>query len=239
MRLATTASTSASSNTMTGALPPSSRCTRVSVAAAAVATAWPAATLPVSDAMATSGCSTSAAPAVSPWPQTTLSTPGGRMSSVISASLSAGQRRELAGLEHDGVAGGQRGPELPGGHVERVVPRRDRGDDPERVTTDHRGVARLVLAGGLALEEAAGRGEEAPVVQGQVHLELDDRDGLADVLALDRAQLVHVVLDGVGHRVQHLGALAGRAGRPVRRRRPGPRRRRRRRRRRRWRAPSR
>jgi hypothetical protein len=41
------ASTSASSNTMTGALPPSSRCTRLTSSAAAFATSLPARTEPV------------------------------------------------------------------------------------------------------------------------------------------------------------------------------------------------
>ena len=36
-----------------------------------------------------------------------------------------------------------------------------------------------------ALEEAARRREEAPVVLGQIHLELDDPDRFSDVLAFD------------------------------------------------------
>ena len=41
-------------------------------------------------------------------------------------------RRELRRLQHDGVAGRQRRTELPGGHVQRVVPGADRGDHAER-----------------------------------------------------------------------------------------------------------
>ena len=60
---------SASSNTTTGALPPSSRCTRFSESAAARAMVLPVATSPVSDTIAIFGWLTSAAPAVSPWPE--------------------------------------------------------------------------------------------------------------------------------------------------------------------------
>ena len=49
----------------------------------------PVSTLPVSETIATFGWRTSASPAVSPCPVTTLSTPAGRMSAVISASRSA------------------------------------------------------------------------------------------------------------------------------------------------------
>ncbi len=54
------AAMSASSNTITGALPPSSRCTRFTVGAAAVATALPARVLPVIDTIAGIGCEVSA-----------------------------------------------------------------------------------------------------------------------------------------------------------------------------------
>ncbi len=179
------------------------------------ATALPAPTLPVIDTIATSGCSTSAAPAVPPWPHTTLSTPGGRTSTSNSASLQRRVRRELRGLEHDGVARSQRRAELPGRHVEWVVPWRDRADDPDGIAPDIGRVALLVLAGGLAFQEPGGAGEEAPVVHGQVHLELDDRHRLADVLTLDARQLVDVGGDDIGDLVQHLAALTWRGRRPT------------------------
>src|SRR5256885_1927411 len=64
----TTASRSASSNTITGALPPSSRCTRFRVADAAFATSLPVATSPVSETIATPGWRTMPAPTGSPAP---------------------------------------------------------------------------------------------------------------------------------------------------------------------------
>ena len=78
-----TASMSASSKTTTGALPPSSRCTRLSESAAVRAIHLPVSTEPVSEIMSTSSWVTSAAPVSLP-PATTLSTPLGRNSAAIS-----------------------------------------------------------------------------------------------------------------------------------------------------------
>jgi hypothetical protein len=72
--------TSASSNTITGALPPSSRCTRFSVSAAFFAISRPVELSPVSETIPTSGCLTIASPTGSPSPVTTLKTPGGKTS---------------------------------------------------------------------------------------------------------------------------------------------------------------
>ena len=85
-------SMSASSKTITGALPPSSRCTRLRSDDAASATSMPARTEPVIATIAGVLCETSARP-VSRSPQTTLRTPGGRNSWQISASSV-----ELAGV---------------------------------------------------------------------------------------------------------------------------------------------
>ena len=71
----------------------------MSVSAAVRAMTLPVSTLPVSDTIATSGWRTSASPAVSPCPVTTLSTPLGRMSAVISASRSA-----VIGVSSDGFS---------------------------------------------------------------------------------------------------------------------------------------
>jgi hypothetical protein len=81
----TASAMSASSNTMTGALPPSSRCTRFRSEEAAFATAMPARTEPVIEIIAGVGWSTIAAPVARP-PVITLSTPAGRNSAATSAS---------------------------------------------------------------------------------------------------------------------------------------------------------
>ena len=87
-RPSATALGSASSKTITGALPPSSKCTRLSVSAAARAMPLPVATLPVSETSAISGWRTIASPTPGPSPVTTLSTPGGRISATSSAKRS-------------------------------------------------------------------------------------------------------------------------------------------------------
>ena len=83
---------------MTGALPPSSRCTRLRSAAAATATSRPARTDPVIDTICGMSWATRARP-VSRSPQITLNTPGGRNSAAISAS-----RRVLTGVVSDGFS---------------------------------------------------------------------------------------------------------------------------------------
>lgn len=75
---------SVSSNTTTGALPPSSRWTRLTSLEADSATCMPARTEPVMEAIAGVGCSTIARP-VSRSPQMTLKTPLGRIWPMISA----------------------------------------------------------------------------------------------------------------------------------------------------------
>ena len=89
---------SASSNTMTGALPPSSRWTRLRSLAAAAATSRPARTLPVIDTICGTGWFTSARP-VSRSPQITLKVPGGRNSLISSASS-----RVDTGVVSDGLS---------------------------------------------------------------------------------------------------------------------------------------
>ena len=152
---------SASSNTITGALPPSSRCVRFAPFAAACSTLSPVATSPVSETIATCGCSISAAPTVGPLPCTMLTTPGGNSSASSVASLSAVSGVCSRRLQHDGVAGRECGCHLPRRHHQRVVPRRDRRDHADRIAPDHAGVARQVFAGDRAGQRARGAGEEA------------------------------------------------------------------------------
>ncbi len=78
---------STSSKTITGALPPSSRCTRLRSLDAASATCMPARAEPVIETIAGVAWPTSARP-VSRSPHTTLNTPGGKNSAAISASSS-------------------------------------------------------------------------------------------------------------------------------------------------------
>src|SRR5579872_6327025 len=75
-------SRSASSNTITGFLPPSSKCTRFKVGAPCAMMAEPVALSPTKPIALIAGCSVSALPASSPKPCTVLSTPSGTPASL-------------------------------------------------------------------------------------------------------------------------------------------------------------
>src|SRR3569832_925734 len=79
---------SASSSTMFGDLPPSSCATRLTVSAAARATAMPARVEPVNDIMSMPGCEDIASPTVGPSPLTRLNTPGGTPASCSTSANS-------------------------------------------------------------------------------------------------------------------------------------------------------
>src|SRR5579871_6493250 len=92
-------SRSASSNTITGFLPPSSKCTRFKVFAPCAMIADPVALSPTNPMALIAGCSVSALPASSPMPCTVLSTPSGTPASFTSlASMSAVTGDHSAGL---------------------------------------------------------------------------------------------------------------------------------------------
>ena len=92
-------SRSASANTITGFLPPSSKCRRFRVGAAWAWISEPVADSPTNPIALISGCSVSARPADSPRPCTVFNTPGGRpASSAISDSNAAVHGDHSAGL---------------------------------------------------------------------------------------------------------------------------------------------
>ena len=110
LSVSTSFSTSASSNTTTGALPPSSRWTRFTVSAAVAWMSLPVDVSPVTDTRRTSGLRTSWSPTSDPWPVTTLMTPGGKMSAASSASRSAVRGVSSAGLMTDVFPAASAGP---------------------------------------------------------------------------------------------------------------------------------
>jgi hypothetical protein len=128
--------------------------------------------------------------------------------------LQRGERGQLGGLEHNRAAGGERGADLPDGHHQRVVPRRDRRHDAHGVATQHRRVTVEVLAGGAPFQEAGGAGEEPEVVDGEADLLGHRGDGLADVERFEGAEVLGVRLDAVGQGEQGRAALRGRRRSP-------------------------
>ena len=101
---------SASSKTTTGALPPSSRCTRFTVSDAAAMMILPVDVSPVTETNRTSGLRTSWSPISEPWPVTTFITPGGRMSAASSARRSVVRGVSSAGFSTDVFPAASAGP---------------------------------------------------------------------------------------------------------------------------------
>ena len=77
--------------------------------------------------------------------------------------------RQLRGLEHHRVAGGQRGADFPRGHHEREVPRRDRADHAIGFGHDHAQVV-MPRRRDLAAQLVAVLGEEAQALGGEGHV---------------------------------------------------------------------
>ena len=104
-----------------------------------------------------------------------------------------GQRRLLGGLQDDRVAGGECGPQLPGGHHQRIVPRHHGGDDADRLARDEGDRVRAVggdlvidLVGGLGVPlDGLDRARNVAARRG--------RDGLAHVERFEQRQLVLVL----------------------------------------------
>ena len=92
-------SRSASSSRIAADFPPSSRCTRFRVGAAAAMMRLPVATLPVKLILSTNGLSTSLAPSSGRSPVTTLNTPAGRSHSSIASAIN----RSISGAYGDGL----------------------------------------------------------------------------------------------------------------------------------------
>ena len=168
----------------------------------------PARTLPVIETMAGIGCSTRARPVLRS-PQTTLNTPAGRCSPMISAIKSVLDRGGVGRFEDHGVSGRQGRRPLPHGHHHRVVPRRHRAAHPDGLAPDERGVAGQILTGREPFEVSGGTGEEADLVD---HLgDLfghGQRHRLAGVLRDSRPdQIFGPGLEGVGDAKQGQAAF--------------------------------
>ena len=149
----TAASRSASSNTMNGALPPSSSDSFFTVAAHCAISTLPTSVDPVNDSFATIGLDVSSPPISAADPVTTLKTPFGMP--ARSAELRQRQRRERRlrrGLQHDRAAGGDRRAGLARDHRQREVPRRDARDDADRLLDDDDALVGLVAGNRVAVD---------------------------------------------------------------------------------------
>ena len=98
--VAAAASRSASSSTMNGLLPPSSRLQGTRLAPAACAIHFAVGTLPVNEMRARRGSLTSLAPVLAPLPCTTLNTPGGRPA----ASAASASSEQVSGAHSGGFS---------------------------------------------------------------------------------------------------------------------------------------
>ena len=190
---------SASSKTTTGALPPSSRWTRLTSAAAALATAMPAPHGPGDGHHGRGRVRDHGARPVSRSPSTTFSTPGGRCSAAISASSAV-----VAGVVSDGLSttvlpAASAGPNFQTRHHHRVVPGRHLADDSDGLAANERRVPRQVLAGRLALQQSGCAGEEPYLVHHRADLFAQGQGRSACPCSRSPArQLLAVGLDGVG-----------------------------------------
>ena len=140
---------------------------------------------PVNATLSTSGCCASSSPALPPGPVMRLTTPGGMSASSHRLHhLDRAERREARGLQHDGVAGRDRGPDLPARHEEREVPRHDAAAHAERLA------AHDALRG---RERALAALDDVGLVLRAVGERLERRDRAGDVgehRLLDRAAAV-------------------------------------------------
>ena len=195
-------SRSASSNTITGFLPPSSKCTRFRVGAPCAMIAEPVALSPTKPIALMAGCSVSALPASSPMPCTVLSTPSGRPACLASlASRSAVTGDHSAGLcttvqpaasagaifQVDSMNGVFHGVMTPTGPI---------GTRVEMFQCSSLGRVEAVARLGALV------GEEAEILRAADRGLGHEAMGLAGVDAFQHGDIVGAVLDGVGDAMQ-------------------------------------
>ena len=146
---------------------------------------------------------------------TTFTTPSGKISAMVLASFSV-----VSGVCSDGLMTmvlppAKAGRKLPGGHHQRIVPRRDRADHADRIAADHGGVPRHIFARHGAMHVAHGAGKEAEAVGDRRDLVLEHADPrLAAIQRFERGERLGIAVDGVGELQQQRRALGRRGARP-------------------------
>ena len=173
---------------------------------------------PVKHTLRTSGWVTNRSPTTDPLPGMTVSTPSGSPASTRQLTdPDRGERRDLGGLEHDGVAGRQRRREPPAGDGHREVPGHDDADHAERLVE---GDVDATGDRDLLAEEALGcGGVVVQAVADVARLPAGVADRVAGVGHLELGQLLDVRVDDGGERAQQPGPFR-RAPRRARRRTP-------------------
>ena len=117
-------------------------------------------------------------------------------------------------LQDNGVPCDQRWADLPAGHQQRVVPRRDRSNNANGIAANHAGAAWEVFGDSLPLHVAPSTCEVAQVVDDRINLNADRADRLASVLGLSLHKLALRRLKGVGEFQQRERALGRSGGAP-------------------------
>ena len=136
----------------------------------------------------------------------------------LSADLGQAQRRKrgmLAGLEHDRIARGDHRSDLPAGHHQGVVPRRNADADPQRIAPQHRSEAGAVLTRRNPRNGPRGPGEEAKHVDRIADIDrLGGADRLAAIDRFERGEFIGQFLDAAGDPEHPQRTFLGRHPRP-------------------------
>ncbi len=178
--------------------------------AAAAIIAEPVSTLPVKLTMPMRGEEARALPTDGPRPWTTLMSPGGRSASTSElAELDRVVWSLFAGLDHDGIAGDQRGGGLARNQEEGEIPGQNAANDADRLAEQEDGLARTVALQDLALDAARPFGHVVEVLRREGRFHACQGEGLALFLGDDSGQRFDVLADLGGDGSQDLGALDG------------------------------
>ena len=193
-------SSGASSKTMFAALPPSSSVRRLPVPASVLWIAFPTSVDPVNAILSTPGWRDElrAGAAVAGDDVHDARRQLGLSQDI--AEQERGERGRLGGLEHDGVAGGERGRDLPREHQQREVPRDDLARDADRPRLPIRERVLELVRPARVVEEVRGRERDVDVAR--------FADGLAAVERFEDGELACALLQDPGDAEEVFGAFA-------------------------------
>ena len=119
-----------------------------------------------------------------------------------SDQLQRGQRGQLGWLQHHRTSGGQRRCQLPCGHHQRVVPWRNTGDNTNRITPYHRGIAFHIFTGGNARHAAHSACHKAENINTGIHLFNRSTNRLARIERFQTSECLAFGFQPIGQFVQ-------------------------------------